>query len=354
MLRAGLRWPVVRAGAAWVAVLVAVALTTASGGSSPASAGPVRAQPAQSCVAEPGAGPGGSTLYPDCAYCPGVDPNGVNGDVMDIYTPAGAVAGDHFPTLVWVHGGGWEMGNAGAGKKLGTDGYSLAVATALLTSRGFVVAAVDYRLTNPHNNMNPPEFQFPDQIIDVKCALRYLRAHADSYYVDSGHIMAMGSSAGGHLVSLAGTAPPSAGFECQSGDTADWCSQSSAVHAVVDEWGVSDFTDSTWGLHASQVIQQVFGHTPGVDNPVLERASPVTYIAPGDPDFLIIQGDEDPLNTPPQGGPEFAQRLGLAGVHATLYLVHHAAHGALEPGEQPGITELEQDVLSFIETEATS
>lgn len=330
----------------WAIVLVAGMLTTGSAGGVMASARAARAVLAQPCTVS-GTGPGGSTLISSCAYCPGVDPNGTNGDLMDIYTPAGAVANDHFPTLVWVHGGGWEMGNAGPGQKL--SGYSLAVAAALLTTEGYVVAAVDYRLTDPHDNNNPPAFQFPDQIIDVKCAIRYLRAHADTYDVDSSHIIAMGSSAGGHLVSLAGTAPPSAGFECQNGDTTDWCGQSSAVQAVVDMWGVSDFTDSTWGVHASYVIQQVFGHAPGVDNPILERASPVTYIASGDPPFLIIQGDEDPLNTPPQGGPEFAQRLALDGVPVTLDLVHHAAHGAFEPGEQPGITQITQDIVNFVE-----
>jgi acetyl esterase/lipase len=79
----------------------------------------------------------------------------------------------------------------------------------------------------------------------------------------------------------------------------------------------------------------------------------VTYIAGGDPPFLIIQGDEDPLNTPTQA-PEMAQRLTLAGVSNTLYMVHYAAHGVLEPGEQPGITQLVQTVVSFAEKEATS
>jgi acetyl esterase/lipase len=322
-------------------VLVAALLTVGSARAAPASV-------TEHAAAVTATGPGGSTLFGNVKYCPGIDPTGAS-DVMDIYTPAGAVAGDHFPVFVFVHGGGWETGNnLNAGAKLGADGYSLEVATALLATKGWVVASVDYRLAD--HSTNPPGQQFPDQIIDVKCALRFLRANAGTYDVDGSHIIAMGSSAGGHLVSLAGTAPPSAGFECQSGDTTDWCGQSSAVQAVVDEWGVSDFTDSTWGLHASQVIQQVFGHAPGVDNPVLERASPVSYIATGDPPFLIIQGDEDPLNTPTQA-PELAQRLTLAGVPNTIYMVHHAAHGVLEPGEQPGITQLVQIVTSFVESE---
>jgi acetyl esterase/lipase len=81
--------------------------------------------------------------------------------------------------------------------------------------------------------------------------------------------------------------------------------------------------------------------------------SPVTYITTGDPPFLIVQGDEDPLNTPTQA-PELAQRLTLAHVSSTLYMVHYAAHGVLEPGEQPGITQLVQTVVTFLESEAAS
>ena len=364
MPRRETRWLTVRGGPLWVLALLTVMLAVGTAGSAPAAARPAGARPAgaaasrsapapdraaraaasPTCGTSSGGGPDGSTLIPSCQYCPGVDPGGSNGDLMDIYIPAGATTTSHYPTLVYVHGGGWEMGNAGPGGKLG--GYALAVATALLTDH--VVAAVDYRLADPNGN-NPPKFQFPDQIIDVKCAIRFLRQFADAFNVDTAHVVAMGESAGGHLVSLAGTAPPSAGFECQSGDTTDWCGQSSALQAVVDMWGVSDFTDATWGVHASQVIQQVFGHAPGEDNPILERASPVSYIAKGDPPFLIIQGDEDPLNTPPQGGPELAQRLALASVPVTLDLVHHAAHGAFEPGEQPGIPQITQDVVNFVE-----
>jgi acetyl esterase/lipase len=339
----------IRDGRIWAMALVAALLTIGSSGSAPAA---VQAGQAPGQLAIAGSGPGGSDPHPAIPYCPHVG-TGNGSDVMDIFTPAGAVAGDAFPALLWVHGGGWEMGNSanGSGDTLGTDGYSIETATDLLSTGKFVVASIDYRLATPQTN--PPGNQFPDQIIDVKCAIRYLRAHASTYFVDTSHIFGMGGSAGGHLVSLAGVAPASAGFECQSGDTMDWCGQSSALQAVVDDWGVSDFTDSTWGQHATQVIQDVFGHAPGVDNPVLERASPVTYITSADPPFLIVQGDEDPLNVQSQGA-ELKQRLSLANDQVSLYLVHHAVHGALEPGEQPGIGQLVQAIVSFLETEAAS
>jgi acetyl esterase/lipase len=346
MLRTPASWRGIRDGRIWAMVLVASLLTIGSAGSAPAAVQGL-GQPARA-----GSGPGGSNPNPGIAYCPHVG-TGEASDLMDIFTPAGATAGDAFPTLLWVHGGGWEMGNSqnGSGDTLGTDGYSIEVATDLLSTDKFVVASIDYRLATP--STNPPGNQFPDQIIAVKCAIRYLRAHASTYFIDPNHIFAAGGSAGGHLVSLAGLAPASAGFECQSGDTMDWCSQSSGLQAVVDEWGVSDFTDPAWGEHGSQVIQQVFGHAPGVDNPILERASPVTYISSGDPPFLIVQGDEDPLN-PQSQAVELDQRLTLANDQVSLYLEHHAVHGVLEPGEQPGIGQLVQAIVSFLQTQATS
>ncbi|HLX50426.1 MAG TPA: alpha/beta hydrolase [Streptosporangiaceae bacterium] len=349
MLRTPGRRRMVRDGRIWAMALVATLLTIGSAGSAPAA---VQARQAAGQLAIAGSGPGGSNPNPGIPYCPGVG-TGEASDVMDIFTPAGAVAGDAFPALLWVHGGGWETGNSmdGSGDTLGTDGYSIEVATGLLNTGKFVVASIDYRLAMPQ--INPPGNQFPDQIVDVNCAIRYLRAHASTYFIDTNHIFAMGGSAGGHLVSLAGLAPASAGFECQNGDTTDWCSQSSALQAVVDEWGVSDFTDPAWGQHASQVIQQVFGHAPGVDNPIMERASPVTYIATGDPPFLIVQGDEDPLNPQSQAA-ELGQRLSMANDPPQLYLVHHAVHGVLEPGEQPGIGQLVQAIVSFLEAEAGS
>src|SRR3990170_567034 len=80
---------------------------------------------------------------------------------MDVYYPS-AADGRPAPVAVYVHGGAWVSGS-----KSGGAGY---LDVGELVSRGYVVAAVDYRLA--------PTYQFPAQIEDVKCAIRSLRAQA--------------------------------------------------------------------------------------------------------------------------------------------------------------------------------
>ena len=75
--------------------------------------------------------------------------------------------------------------------------------------QGYVTASVEYRLTG--------EAPFPACIEDVKCAVRWLRAHADEYHIDPDHIGAFGHSAGAHLVMMLAMCPPSAGLEGDGG-----------------------------------------------------------------------------------------------------------------------------------------
>ncbi|HET9847618.1 MAG TPA: alpha/beta hydrolase, partial [Candidatus Dormibacteraeota bacterium] len=152
------------------------------------------------------------------------------------------------------------------------------------------------------------------------CAVRYLRANAKRYGINPSQIGAWGGSAGGHLVSMLGTAGPSAGF-----DAGQYPEQPSSIQAVVDMFGPADLTAGGWGSYATSVVQQVFGATPGQDNGVLAKASPVTYIQPNDPPFLIFQGVNDAV-VPPSQSQELATRLQAAGDSATLVMVQKAGH----------------------------
>jgi acetyl esterase/lipase len=245
---------------------------------------------------------------------------------MDLYFPAGGATAR--PVVVWVHGGGWTQG----------DKTNLPAGRSQVVAAGFVLAAVNYRLA--------PQYKWPAQIEDVKCAVRYLRAEAGRYGIDPQRIGAWGGSAGGHLVNLLGLAGPEAGFEGH-GSYAD---QSSAVQAVVDMYGPSDLTNYGFSARGREVIQTVFGSSPGQAGDALRRASPVTYVSGNAPPFLILHGTADTLVAPTQSQ-ELYNRLQAAGADATLVWVQHAGHGFVPVGGRPapGILEIGRRNTGFFQ-----
>ena len=86
-----------------------------------------------------------------------------------------------YPCIVWICGGAWVTMDRSA---------HLAYLAGLARS-GFVVASVEYRTSN--------EAVFPAQLVDIKSAIRYLRAHSDRFRINPEQFGVMGESAGGHL-----------------------------------------------------------------------------------------------------------------------------------------------------------
>ncbi|NOX57077.1 MAG: alpha/beta hydrolase, partial [Planctomycetes bacterium] len=127
------------------------------------------------------------------------------------------------PALVFVHGGGWRSGDKRRGYFLhGAIEYA---------QKGYVCITVNYRLSD--------EAPFPACVEDVKCAVRWLRAHAKKYHVDPNRIGGYGNSAGAHLVAMLGLVPPEAGLE---GD-GPYQDQSSRLQAVCASAIPTDFSD---------------------------------------------------------------------------------------------------------------
>jgi acetyl esterase/lipase len=253
---------------------------------------------------------------------------------MDLYMPpAAARSGRPAPVALYVHGGGiWgdrKMYGLGA-TQANHHGALFTPLQQQLNARGFVVASIDYRL--------PPGTPWPAQIEDAKCAVRFLRAHATDLGVDPGRIGVWGSSGGGLLVSLLGLAGPQAGF-----DRGQYVEQSSAVQAVVDMFGIADLNDFA---DASPFAQFVLQNAFGSSSEVRRSASPITYVAPGAPPFLILQGSED-LMVRPRQSVLFAQRLHGAGVPATLIEVQGTEHTLDTPDQRPSPDELTATVIDF-------
>jgi len=263
-------------------------------------------------------------------YC---DPNGAP-LAMDLSEPSPNSVRPA-PVALYLHGGGGAVGDrqaAGPGAALANqDGALFSQMRAMLLKMGFVVASIDYRLQ--------PLYPWQDQVADAKCAVRFLRANANNLGIDPLRIGVWGSSEGGYLATMLGTATPVAGF-----DMGDYANQSSSVEAVIDMFGPSDFTRTS---DSSGFVKAILAMTFHGDIRAERRASSVTYVAPGDPPFLIFQGADD-REIPPHHSVELSQALTKAGVPNTLEIVQGAGHGLNTPGESPGPDALARQAVGFL------
>ena len=233
---------------------------------------------------------------------------------LDLYMPGDkqdreeAGAGPHL--IVWIHGGGWRKGSKARLpiRKLVDDGYAM--------------ASISYRFTDTAI--------FPAQIHDCKGAIRWLRANADKYGYDGRWIAVGGSSAGGHLALLLGT---SAGVAALEGDVGGHLDRSSAVQAVLDYFGPSDFVlrGKTQPERAytekSGSFALLGGLKDGKISPELEKlASPAFHVDRGDPPLIVFQGANDKTVLPDQSQ-RIISAYKAAKLDATLVLVKGAGHG---------------------------
>lgn len=221
---------------------------------------------------------------------------------MDIFRPT--TTGPH-PTVVAIHGGGFRAGTR----------YGYRALCIKLAQRGYTAATISYRLA--------PRHQFPAPVEDVKASIRFLRANASKYSVDVNHIGVTGGSAGGHLALMAGLTGPLKIFE-GSGPHLD---QSSEVHAVVNYYGPSDFTQSYGKSVDAHLVLPMFLGGDLINNRKAHiAASPLNYVTPMAAPTLTVHGTEDTFVNYEQGV-WITSKLISSGVDAELETINGAGHG---------------------------
>lgn len=230
---------------------------------------------------------------------------GRGGDValhLDLARPKDA--SQPSPCIVVIHGGAWRGGN----KSMHANEIRR------FAEQGYVSVSLQYRLC--------PKHPFPAQIEDVKCAVRFLREHADQYGIDKDRIGAIGFSAGAHLSMMLGVMDPKDGFEGEGG----WPNQSSKVQAVVSFFGPTKLDADDLPSRSLPLVNDFIGGTKQEKAQAFRDASPLTYVSSGDAPMLLLQGTEDPL-VPHTQAISMVSAMTKADVPGRIELMIDAGHG---------------------------
>jgi acetyl esterase/lipase len=266
--------------------------------------------------------PRGVVAYTDLVY----RRDGDHRARLDIYARAGPVPARGRPAVLAIHGGGWRGGSK----------HDYGPMAGALVEHGYVVVAVDYRLSRP----GAPSW--PANRDDLRAAVRWVRGHAAAYGVDPNRIAVMGASAGGHLAALIATCP-----EGPSPGAAASPAISARVQAVIDFYGPSDLSALAAGSpHARPSLTLYLGGGPDAVPDRYEAASPARHVTPDTPPTLLIHGADDWL-VPLDQSRRLAAALHAAGVHHRLIVVEGARHGF---GFQVGSRDLLPEVLAFLQS----
>ena len=228
------------------------------------------------------------------------------------------------PLVVFVQGSGWTT----------PDPLFQLPQLCELARRGYVVASVSHRSIFDG-------YPCPAQLVDVKCAIRYLRAHAGEYGIDSERVAIWGSSSGAQIAQAVGVTASLERFE-----TDEWADQSDAVSCVVSCFGPCDL--AAWiefNRPNPDCEANIAALLPGDEEERAEVAravSALTYVSPeragSIPPYFLSVGTNDPLV-------ELAQVTRMADA---LAAVGSEVDGVIVDGALHESTFWSQDVLDRI------
>lgn len=208
---------------------------------------------------------------------------------LTAYLPDSINRGKKYPAMVFFFGGGWNDGGINQFK----------THAEYFSKKGIVCFLVDYRVSK-RNNSTPFE-----SLADAKSAIRYIRQHAATFFVDTSKIIAAGGSAGGHLA---------------------------AACAVVEK-----YNDKNDNLKFSCVPNALVLYNPVIDNGPggygYERVgeeyryfSPLHNLKKGAPPTIILIGTEDKL-IPVETVKYYKIVMEKVGSRCDLILYEGAGHG---------------------------
>ncbi len=263
--------------------------------------------------------------FPDARLVESVVPPGVTAETnlvycrqngrdlhLDAFYPTKASRGQLRPAVLLIHGGGWRSGDRSQHEPMAQR----------LAAAGYVAVTPEYRLST--------EAQYPAAVHDLKAAIRWLRANARQYGIDTNRIATLGFSAGGQLAALLGATgnPATAGQALPTLEGAG-CHQghSTAVQAVVDIDGLLAFDHPESGegddRKSTSAATYWFGGPKAQTLALWHEASALTYADRQTAPIVVINSSVDRMHA---GRDDLLKQLTARGIYSEVHTFPEAPH----------------------------
>jgi len=263
----------------------------------------------------------------------------VNGEklMLDILSPT-PNQNDKIPAVIYIHGGGWSSGTYkmfwDTADITNPNAYRMSLNYKLVINN-FVAVSIEYRFSD--------KAIFPAQIEDCKAAIKWLKAHADDYNIDTNHIGVWGHSAGAHLAALLGTAVGVKELECESNSNKNI----SEVQATVDLCAPTDCSRiNRWFDDENSPAALLIGGKINDNLDKVQSANPISYVNSKSTPFMIIHGEKDDI-IPIEQSEILYDSLKANDVEVEFIRVKNANHSFDGVDIQPDWDYIEMKIIDF-------
>ena len=222
------------------------------------------------------------------------------------------------PAILIIHGGGWRTGNR-------SQHIPLAQRLAAL---GYATFTAEYRLST--------EALYPAAVHDLKAAVRWIRANAKKYEIDTNKIASMGFSAGGQLSALLGNTNNLPKFEGSIGNL----KKSSKINAIIDIDGILAYIhlESGEGDDRKSISAATywFGFSKNENPELWHEASALTHAGKNTPPTLFLNSSVDRMHA---GRDDYRKKLDTFGIYSEVHTFENSPHSfcLLSPWFEPTV-----------------
>ncbi|WP_456867983.1 alpha/beta hydrolase fold domain-containing protein [Galbibacter sp. BG1] len=214
---------------------------------------------------------------------------------------------ENYPAVLLIHGGGWISGSKENQKVMAQK----------LAENGYVAVSINYTLST----VAP----YPQAVLDIKDALKWMRTHGDNLKIDTDKIAVLGASAGAQLATLVGVTPNNPSFKTSS-------TVSDKVQAIVNIDGITSF------IHPEAEESEIAGKWLGGlrnENPTnWKSASPLEYVGENTPPILFVNSAQPRFHA---GRDDMILKLDEYNIYAEVHTLPDSPHSfwLMNPWFQP-------------------